>query len=93
MIIAGYGEFNNFDKSSITIQKAEIIAEREIFGIAAKCINSPIYHGMSGGPVLNEKREVIGVIYHGGDYNEGINNAFIPIKEIINILEGDKNAK
>ncbi len=93
VIIAGYGEFNNFDKSSITIQKAEIIAEREIFGIAAKCINSPIYHGMSGGPVLNEKREVIGVIYHGGDYNEGINNAFIPIKEIINILEGDKNAK
>ena len=93
VIIAGYGEFNNFDKSSITIQKAEIIAEREIFGIKAMCINSPIYHGMSGGPVLNEDREVIGIIYHGGDYNEGLNNAFIPIKEIIDILEGDKDAK
>ena len=57
------------------------------------CINSPIYHGMSGGPVLNEDREVIGIIYHGGDYSEGLNNAFIPIKEIIDILEGDKDAK
>lgn len=93
VIIAGYGEFYNFDKSSITIQKAEIIAEREIFGIKTKCINSPVYHGMSGGPVLNENREVIGIIYHGGDYNDGLNNAFIPIKNIMNILEGDKNAK
>lgn len=93
VIIAGYGEFNNFDKSSITIQKAEIIAEREIFGIKAKCINSAIYHGMSGGPVLNENREVVGIIYYGGDYNEGLNNAFIPIKEIIDILERDKSAK
>lgn len=93
VIIAGYGEFFNFNKSSITIQKAEIIAEREIFGIKAKCIDSSIYHGMSGGPVLNENREVVGIIYHGGDYNEGLNNAFIPIKEIIDILEGDKDGK
>ena len=93
VIIAGYAEFLNFNKSSITIQKAEIIAEREIFGIKAKCINSSIYHGMSGGPVLNENREVVGIIYHGGDYNEGLNNAFIPIKEIIDILEGDKDGK
>ena len=49
VIIAGYGDFYDFDKSSITIQKADIIAEREILGIKTKCVNSPIYHGMSGG--------------------------------------------
>ena len=90
VIVAGYGEFNNFEKSSILIENAEIIAEREIFNIKAKCINAKIYHGMSGGPVLNEKKEVIGIVYCGGDYSEGINNAFIPIKSVIKILEKGK---
>ena len=40
--------------------------------------------------MLNENREVIGIIYYGGNYNEGINNAFIPMSEIIDILKGDK---
>lgn len=86
VIVAGYGEFVSFDKSSLTIENAEVISERKINGINAKCVNIPIFHGMSGGPVLNKKREAIGIIYCGGDYNDGINNAFIPFSEILHLL-------
>ena len=87
VIIAGYGEFMDFNSTSVVIDNAEVIAERTIFGIKAKCINKKIYHGMSGGPVLNENREVIGIIYFGTNENEGINNAFIPIADVLEILK------
>ena len=87
VIIAGYSDFIDFNRTGVVIQNAEIISEKEIHGIKAKCINKSIYHGMSGGPVLNENKEVIGIIYFGTNGKNELNNAFIPLSEDINILE------
>lgn len=63
--LAGYGEFKNFKSSSINYIESNVTGYTEFFSKRVVCINSKIYHGMSGGPVLNSEREVIGVIYAG----------------------------
>lgn len=63
--LAGYGEFKDFKTSTINYIESNITGYTEFFGKKVACINSKIYHGMSGGPVLNSNREVIGIIYAG----------------------------
>lgn len=63
--IAGYGEFKNYETTSINYIESKITGISEFLGRKICCINDKIYHGMSGGPVLNEKREVIGIVYAG----------------------------
>lgn len=63
--LAGYGEFKNFKTSSINYIESNVTGYTEFLGRKVACINSKIYHGMSGGPVLNSNREVIGIIYAG----------------------------
>ncbi|MBQ7141368.1 MAG: trypsin-like peptidase domain-containing protein [Bacilli bacterium] len=63
--LAGYGEFKDFKTSTINYIKSNVTGYTEFLGRKVACINSKIYHGMSGGPVLNSNREVIGIIYAG----------------------------
>ena len=80
--LAGYGEFNGYSKSTINYIEGKITGYDNFFGNKYACINTKIYHGMSGGPVLNKNREVIGIIYVGfeSDETQGIiskHNGFI----------------
>lgn len=63
--LAGYGEFKDFKTSTINYIKSNVTGYTEFLDRKVACINSKIYHGMSGGPVLNSNREVIGIIYAG----------------------------
>ena len=87
VIVAGYSEFENFEKTDVTIFETNIISQREYLGIKMKCVDKPFYHGMSGGPILNENLELVGIIYAGHGDEIDVNNGFIPIRDIIEILK------
>lgn len=84
--LAGYGEFKDFKTSTINYIESNVTGYTEFLGRKVACINSKIYHGMSGGPVLNSNREVIGIVYAGlnleGDDNGVISktNGFVLFK-------------
>lgn len=84
--LAGYGEFKDFKTSSINYIEGSVTGYTMFFKRKVWCINSKIYHGMSGGPVLNANREVIGIIYAGlnlDDDDNGIiakTNGFVLFK-------------
>ena len=72
--MVGYANFTDFKKSKLKVIPTEVIGEDEFFG--RRLINtyhSPI-HGMSGGPVLNSKGEVVGIIYAGNDNPDSNDN-------------------
>ena len=71
--LAGYGEFKDFKTSTINYIKSNVTGYTEFLGRKVACINSKIYHGMSGGPVLNSNREVIGIIYAGLNLSDNDN--------------------
>lgn len=75
--LAGYGEFKDFKTSSINYIKSNVTGYTNFLGRKVVCINSKIYHGMSGGPVLNSSREVIGIIYAGLNLNDDKDNGVI----------------
>jgi len=81
----GYKEFYK-DTLRPFIMETRTISESICLG--RKMVNvhgDSIFHGMSGGPVLNEKHEVIGINYFGGDLKGS--DGFIPIdQEIIGRL-------
>jgi hypothetical protein len=61
-----------------------IINESKYLGRKYYQIKDRVIHGMSGGPVFNENKEVIGVVYCGLDNENSSVNGFIPInKELI----------
>lgn len=61
---------------------------REFNGHRLIQITAPISHGSSGGPVLNERGEVVGVAV--GILNEGQNlNFAVPAERIVELLSGD----
>ena len=75
--LAGYGEFKDFKTSSINYIESNVTGYTEFLGRKVVCINSKIYHGMSGGPVLNINREVIGIIYAGLNLDKNEDNGVI----------------
>ncbi len=82
--LAGYGEFIDFNKTSINYIKAEVTGTSTFDSRKFYCINKPIYHGMSGGPVINKNREVIGIIYAGLNEEETSKvNGFILFKDLV----------
>lgn len=82
--LAGYGEFIDFNKTSINYIKAEVTGTSTFDNRKFYCINKPIYHGMSGGPVINKNREVIGIIYAGLNEEEPSKiNGFILFKDLV----------
>ena len=79
--MVGYPGFNGFTQSSIQIIKAVVTGYNVYFG--RNLINTDISpkHGMSGGPVLNTNREVVGIIYAGFDDGSNENVGFISLVE------------
>ena len=65
--LAGYGEFKSYKESTINYIPTTVSGESIFMNRKIWCVTDQIYHGMSGGPVLNENREVIGIIYVGLD--------------------------
>ncbi len=79
VILVGYADYTS--KSDIYIIKTRIISENVLFGRKMFVTNDHPRHGMSGGPVLNSKKEVVGIVYAGvdeEDYN-GSMSGFIPL--------------
>lgn len=72
--MVGYPSFQGFQKTDLHVIKSKIIGENEF--LERKLYNTldAPPHGMSGGPVLNSKREVIGIIYAGNDDEYNIEN-------------------
>ena len=76
----GYPSFKDFDNTSLRIIKAKVTGENVLFN--RKIVNTSVApaHGMSGGPVLNVNREVVGIVYGGNDdYNNTDNVGFISL--------------
>ena len=65
--LVGYSGFVDFDRTSISIIETKIISKATFFGRKFLVTKDSPQHGMSGGPVLNEKREVVGIVYAGAD--------------------------
>lgn len=65
--LVGYSGFVDFDRTSISIIETKIISKATLFGRKFLVTKDSPQHGMSGGPVLNEKREVVGIVYAGAD--------------------------
>lgn len=74
------------------IREGRIVSQKTMEGKKTWIVDAPINHGCSGGPVLNEKHEVIGVATFGEKYNDGNTelNGFIPISYLTELLAEKK---
>ena len=83
--IIGYPNYAKGDDPRVT--ETEVIGLKHYLGIEIYLVEKQIYHGNSGGPVLNENYEVIGIATNGGDMESGGStiNGFIPIRELVKL--------
>ena len=94
--LAGYGDFKGFDKTTMNFIEAKITGEDEFMKRKIYCVSEKLYHGMSGGPVLNVNREVIGIVYCGLNIDDTDNgmlskqNGFILLSN--KLLDNIKNS-
>lgn len=65
--LVGYPDFYSFNTNSICIIETKIIGRSTFLGRSFLTTMDSPKHGMSGGPVLNENREVVGIVYAGAD--------------------------
>lgn len=68
--LVGYPGFVDFDRTSISIIETKIIGKGTFLGREFLVTKDSPRHGMSGGPVLNKKREVVGIVYAGADLDD-----------------------
>lgn len=70
------------------INTGKIVSQRVLFGGPVWIVDVPINHGCSGGPVLNNKGEVIGIARCGAANNDGTNeaNGFLPISILTDVV-------
>ncbi|MFT5298830.1 MAG: RNA-directed DNA polymerase [Colwellia sp.] len=80
--VLGYPQYSSGD--SPYINKGKIIQSKRLYGQKVWLIDIPIIHGNSGGPVLNEKLEVIGIASIGtSSHNQTTKfHGFIPISTL-----------
>lgn len=67
VFLIGYPNFYSFDKSRIAIIETKIISISEFLGRKFFVTRDSPKHGMSGGPVVNSKGDVVGIVYAGAD--------------------------
>lgn len=83
----GYPAFKDFKTTTLKVIKTKVIGENELFDRKLFNTSDAPPHGMSGGPVLNSSREVVGIVYAGNDdLNNTDNVGFIDLVEKNNLL-------
>lgn len=97
VIYAGYPDYNYCDNSSenrLTVSKVRVASNSPIHieGVEMITIYPDFRKGASGGPVLNENLEIIGMVLRGPSVDtlkEGLDipSAFIPISEILKFIK------
>ena len=83
VIVCGYPDHHAGD--TLYINNGKIISERGKNGIDYYIVDKPIIQGNSGGPVLNEKDEIVGIASTGSTFDESDKSMFfgiIPIKNL-----------
>lgn len=87
--------FPNFTKgSSINMQKCELTESTQYMGSLFWKVNGRIVHGTSGGIVLNERVEVVGIVKGGivsMSDDDGDLQGFVPIHCVLQDIERKKN--
>ena len=73
IIYAGYPDHVEGDDIYIAGAEVTCLKKKTVVGYVT-LIDNDIFHGMSGGPVLNEKMEVIGYILVGNDMDDFYKN-------------------
>lgn len=68
--LIGYPGFVDFERSHISIIPTKVIGKSSLFGRDFIKTNFSPQHGMSGGPVLNNERKVVGIVYAGTDLSD-----------------------
>lgn len=86
--IIGYPDYSLGDEPRVT--HTEVIGTKKFLGVKIFLVEKNIYHGNSGGPVLNSNFEVIGIATNGGSIDSGGSsiNGFIPISELTSLAKG-----
>ena len=86
--VVGFPGYIENTGASVFISKGSVTSQRKLFGIQAWLVDIPINHGCSGGPVLNEQHEVIGIATFGAESNDGSTevNGFVPISFLDSVL-------
>ena len=73
VIYAGYPDYSEGDDVYIADANVTSLKKKTVVGYVS-LVDNDIFHGMSGGPVLNETMEVIGYILVGIEMNEFYKN-------------------
>ena len=86
IIVIGFPQYNISDKPYIN--EGKIIQATRFLGSDYWLVDIPIIHGTSGGVVLNEDLEVIGVATIGSAAHDSSTkfHGFIPISTVINFF-------
>lgn len=83
--IVGYP--NHVSGNSPNIQTCTITGEKTLFGAPFFTVSGHVYHGASGGVVLNDKYEAVGIIMGGVENAEEAeqnqNQGFVPIHAVL----------
>lgn len=81
--VVGYPQYS--EDESIHVNKGKIIQSAKKFGIDFWLLDIPIIYGISGGPILNDKLEVVGIATRGSKAHDQSTkyNGFIPISYLV----------
>lgn len=82
VLLIGYPEYS--EGESPHISRCKIAQRANIHGNDVYLVDASVFHGHSGGPVLNTKYQVIGIVTYGTDPNSPNRkyNGFIPIDKL-----------
>ena len=88
---------NHFEGDSAHVQKCEITSTVKFHGGIMYTIKGVITHGYSGGIVLNERNEIVGLVKGGVEKAEEAESndkqGFVPIHIILESIENQKQEK